>query len=75
MPRTPKTFATRRLSLEISEEARKNLEALRDKTQADSLTEVIRRALAVYDFLWSQKEKGAKLVVDSPEGEKELVLL
>ncbi len=75
MPRTAKRFPTRRLSLEISEDARKNLEALRDKTQADSLTEVIRRALAVYDFLWSQKQKGAKLVVNGPDGEKELVLL
>ncbi|MHC4403173.1 MAG: ribbon-helix-helix protein, CopG family [Planctomycetota bacterium] len=75
MPRTAKPFATCRLSLEIPEDARKNLEALRDKTQADSLTEVIRRALAVYDFLWNEKNKGAKLVVNGADGQKELVLL
>jgi hypothetical protein len=54
---------------------RKQLEALRDRTQADSLAEVIRRALAVYDFLHSEKEKGGRLVVQDDAGERELVLL
>jgi hypothetical protein len=36
-----------RLSLEMAEPVRKQLEHLRDQTQADSLSEVFRRALAV----------------------------
>lgn len=75
MPRLPKTHPTRRLSLEMSEVVRQNLEDLRDRTQADSMTEVIRRALAVYELLWDEKTKGAKLVLRAPDGEKEVILL
>jgi hypothetical protein len=39
------------------------------------LAEVIRRAVAVYEFLWREKDSGAKLIVKGPDGEKELVLL
>jgi hypothetical protein len=66
---------TRRLNLEMSEESRKKLESLRKETSADSLAEVIRRALAVYDFLWREKTSGGKLLVKGPKGERELVLL
>ena len=51
------------------------MELLRDQTGAHSLTEVISRSLAVYDFLWAQKKAGAKLVIQDSEGVRELVLL
>jgi hypothetical protein len=75
MPRIAKTVPTRRLTMEMTEDVRKKLECLREETQADSLAEVIRRALAVYDFLWREKAEGAKLVVKGSKGDKELVLL
>jgi predicted CopG family antitoxin len=60
----------------MSEEVRERLESLREKTDADSLSEVIRRALAVYDFLWSEREKGARLVARGADNkERDLVLL
>ena len=60
----------------MGEAARQKLEALRDLTQANSLTEVVQRALAVYDFLHAEKAKGNALVVKDVEGgEKEVVLL
>ncbi len=60
----------------MGESARQKLEALRDQTQANSLTEVVQRALAVYDFLHAEKQKGNQLVVKDPDGgEKEVVLL
>ena len=66
----------KRLNLEMTEEVRQKLEALREKTDADSLAEVIRKALAVYDFLWSEREKGTKLFVrSSDDKDRELVLL
>lgn len=49
---------------------------LQENTGADTMTEVVRRALAVYDYLWEQKTQGAKVMVqrgDDPP--KELVLL
>lgn len=51
------------------------MEVLRDETDAHSLTEVISRSLAVYDFLWSQKKNGGKLLIQDFEGTRELVLL
>ena len=51
------------------------MEALRDETNAHSLTEVISRSLAVYDFLWTQKKAGGKLLIQDSEGTRELVLL
>ena len=54
---------------------RAKLEILRDDTQADSMTEVIRRSLEVYEFLWSEKKAGGRLVIHNDDGEKEVVLL
>ncbi|MBI3823442.1 MAG: hypothetical protein HY289_12300 [Planctomycetes bacterium] len=48
---------------------------LRDQTQANSLTEVVQRALAVYEFLHAEKQKGNQLIVKGEGGEKEVVLL
>jgi hypothetical protein len=60
----------------MSEEVRQRLESLREKTDADSLAEVVRKALAVYDFLWAEREKGAKLMVQGADRkDRELVLL
>jgi hypothetical protein len=60
----------------MSEEVKRNLERLKTTTQADSLSEVLRRALAVYDFLWVSKMNGETAIVRTKEGkERELVLL
>lgn len=59
----------------MAEPVRKQLEHLRDQTNADSLTEVIRRALAVYDLLWTATSEGGKIVIQTRKGEKELLLV
>jgi hypothetical protein len=75
MPRTRKTVPTSRLTLDLAEPVRKQLEALKDRTNADSLVEVVRRALAVYTFVWDEKAKGRDLVTRGEEGDREVVLL
>ena len=75
MARPPKVNPTSRLNLEMPEETRRKLENLRKETNADSLAEVIRKALAVYDFLWHERAGGSRLMMRSEDGEKELVLL
>ena len=74
MPRLPKTNPTSRLTLEMPEPVRKQLEHLRDQTHAASLAEVIQRALAVYDLLRKATTEGAKIVLESEEGERELAI-
>jgi metal-responsive CopG/Arc/MetJ family transcriptional regulator len=65
-----------RLNLDMSEATRQRLESLLSRTGADSRSEVIRRALAVYDFACAAKERGESVVLRGPGGrEKELLLL
>ena len=54
---------------------RDRLERLRNETDADSLTEVIRRALAVYELLWQYSNAGAQTIVRQPDGSERHVLL
>ena len=75
MPRPPRNVETERLNLVVSKAVRERLKGLQKATDADSMTQVIKKALAVYDFLWQEKSKGARLMVKSEDGERELVLL
>lgn len=74
MPRTPAAKKTR-LNLELAEGVRGQLESLRVRTEADSLAEVVRKALAVYDFLWTKCENGAELLVREPDGAESKVVI
>lgn len=72
----PSRTGKRRLSLNISNSVNDQLESLRDRSDADSLTEVIRRALAVYDHLWSESvENDAELVLRFPDGSEKCLIL
>lgn len=53
MPRQPSPKKSR-LNLEMSQSVRRRLESLRVRTEADSLAEVVRRALAVYDEVYGK---------------------
>ncbi len=77
MARIARKNAKVRLNMDLPESLRLRLENLREQTEADSLSEVMRRALAVYDLLWQEKSKGAAtLIIKDQDGkERELVLL
>lgn len=65
-----------RLNLDMSVEVKEQIETLRDRTHADSMGEVIRRALAVYDYLHSEQADGSHLLIRTKDGvEKGLPLL
>jgi hypothetical protein len=77
MPRPPRGKPISRLNLEMSETMRFRLENLRITTDADSLAEVVRRAINVYDFLWREQANGRRLVTQDHDGKTihELVLM
>ena len=77
MPRISKNVETSRLNLEMPVEVRKRLEQLRDATNADSLSEVIRRALGVYAYLLDEQKAGRKLITKgkAKDDEREVVLI
>lgn len=58
-----------RLNLAVSSDVKARLEALQECTSADSMTEVIRRALAVYERLVELDAEGYKLRVIDANGD------
>jgi len=62
-----------RMTLELSPKVRERLQDLSAETD-QSLSEVIRRALAVYDFILTETKRGGNLIIRTPDGEKELVI-
>lgn len=64
-----------RLNLEVPERVRENLDRLRELADADSMTEVVRRALMVYDALLTAHKEGAKVVVRRRDGREETLFL
>lgn len=64
-----------RLNIDMPLPVKEKLEDLRDQTGAESMSEVMRRALAVYDFLLTQKAEGAITVIRSKDGAEALLPL
>mgnify|MGYP003644751107 CR=1 FL=1 len=68
MPRPTKKRETARLTLAVSPEIKELMENLRDETGADSLSEVVRRSLAVYEFFWNETDDSKKIIIRDEEG-------
>jgi hypothetical protein len=58
-----------RLHLELSEAVHERLLALRERTDAASLSEVVRRALATYELIVDRTKGGDRVVVRTSSGE------
>lgn len=63
-----------RVNLEMSSKCRETLEELSELTD-QSYSEVLRRALAIYDLLIHEKEAGAKLILKTKEADREVILV
>ena len=75
MGRLNHTLGRSRLNLKIHPTVRARLEELRDDTLADSITEVIRRAVAIYDLLLTNDKEGGSVVIRNKDGSEKEVLL
>lgn len=65
-----------RINIEVSPRVREKLGELQKRSEASSLTEVIRRALALYDLAVETVDQGGQLVIEHKNGtEERLVLL
>ena len=65
-----------RINLAVNDRVKDRLLDLKDRTEAESLTEVIRRALAVYDHLQMlQDQDGAEVILKFPDGEEKSLRL
>ena len=59
--------ATTRVQFEMQPESIDRLKALRDRTEAASYAEVVRRALQLYEFVIEEADKGSELSIRSEE--------
>lgn len=64
-----------RLNLAVSAQVKERLDRLQRTSDAASITEVIRRALAVYEDLLAVRKGGAKIIVEHRGGAKEFLRL
>jgi hypothetical protein len=74
MPRPNRRTETFRLNLDLTRATKDRLSRLQEQIEARSLTEVISRALAVYEKLATLERDGNELIIRQPDG-KELALL
>jgi len=63
---------TTRVQFEMAEQSYDRMMALRDKIEASSHAEVIRRALQLYEALIDETEKGNEIAVRSKDGAETL---
>ncbi len=66
---------TTHVILELKENVRERFEVLCQQTGAKTFSEVIIRAMALYDCCWMEKSKGAKIIIEKDGEEKELKII
>ena len=72
MPR-PSKVGKIRMSLELSSDTDALLKRLLQRSDAETRTEVIRRALRVYDTLLEVEEQGGQILIRNTDGERMLL--
>lgn len=61
-----------RLNLVVNRQVKDRIEQLQELSEATSITEVVRRALALYEEILKIREEGSRLVVEG-NGEREVL--
>lgn len=61
---------TVRLNLDLSEATKSMMVALKDRTDAASLTEVVRRSISLYDAITAHSADGGKVIFEDCSGQK-----
>jgi len=64
-----------RLSLDIEPEIKDRLEWLKHQSKLSSITEVVRRALALFHMVLDNQAQGGKLIFEDKDGNQETVKL
>ncbi len=64
-----------RLNLVVNRQVKERLNRLQELSEGASLTEVIRRALAVYDELLTIRQEGGRFVIENGEDREVLRIL
>ncbi len=71
----PKHEESSNLTIKITTSVKERLDKLQDQSDASSLTEVIRRSLALYDILLNSLSKGEEILLRDKEGKETNVVV
>lgn len=63
----------RRTNISFDDNTRKRIRTIQKKTGATSITEVLRHAVALLEM--AVKEEGSIIIIRSPSGDKEVLLV
>jgi hypothetical protein len=74
MARLPSTDEKSRLHLALPLHVRKRIEALRTMIEAETITEVIRRSVTVYEALVTAQKSGSTIMLRARDGSEQIVL-
>lgn len=75
MPRKPRAAPARRLTLDLGAAVFEQIDAVRAALKTESITEAVRRSVAVHAFLLAATADGSKVIVRGEGGEREIVLM
>lgn len=75
MTRPPRKGRRHKLHLELSEGVHKRLVWLEEVSEADSRTEVIRRALRLYEVVLRAQQDGRELILRAADEERTIEFL
>lgn len=75
MPRIKRKIPKVRLNLDLPQTLKDQIEQLRYASHADSLSEVIRRSLAIYDYLVTENSAGSTIIVRHKDGTESRIAL
>lgn len=62
------------MNLDLTKQAKDRLDDLAEVVGASSQSDVVRRALRIYDYLVSEQQKGNSIVVKTEDGDQPLFL-
>lgn len=75
MPRRKPVEQKSRLNLDLPQKTRERLEQLRVETHADSMTEVVRRALEVYETILKASKTNSLLLRSQDGTERQIFIV
>jgi hypothetical protein len=64
----PSDAAKERLNLDLHPDVKAQLLDLKERIKADSMSEVVRRAIELYGYILTEQEKGSKLMIKPDPG-------
>lgn len=75
MGRSPRKTPKVRVNLDLPPGSKARLERLRDTTEADSMSEVVRRALALYEAVREATGSCERVEILGQDGKRHLIVL